>query len=455
MSICQHRLRLGVVLVVSAAFWLSGIGPAGAQIVSPVTTSAVGGVSINAEGVLNNRSAADRQRLLKERQSALRAVDGDLRAKTPLRKVSLRRLEEAILHSRQSGQPLADEIVLLAGLQRVQFIFVYPEQKDIVLAGPAEGWVLSPEGDVVGATSGKPVLLLDDLLVALRTVESSRSGGISCSIDPTRDGLARLQKAVARLGQIGPDPQQTLAGIEETLGPQTISVRGVPAESHFANVLVAADYRMKRLAMKFDEPPVTGLPSYLDLAQAGATGMSNVLPRWWLATNYEALATDGEGLAWELRGSGVRAVAEEDFLVAGEIKRPGRKVAGAAQRWADNMTSRYDALSSKEAIFGQLRNCMDLAVVAALVEKEQLLHKAGCELAALADARQIPQAELPAPKQVDSKCSFVKKGRKWLISASGGVQIDAWNVIERRRVDSTLGAVRGKAQAAGQRWWWN
>jgi hypothetical protein len=419
------------------------------------TSSAVGGVSIDPDGVLNQLTTADRQRLKQQWQAALAPVSGDLKTKTPLRRVSLRRLDEAIAEHRKTGQPLSDEMYCLAGLQRVEYVFVYPEQRDIVLAGPAEGWVVGQQGDVVGATTGRPVLLLDDLLVALRTAESSRSGGISCSIDPTPEGLARLKEAVSRMSQIGPNPQATLGEIERSLGPQKITVGGVPADSHFANVLVAADYRMKRLAMKFDPPPIAGLPAYLDLAQTGATGMSNVLPRWWLATNYEALGTDGDGLAWQLRGQGVRAVAEEDYLSGERIERTSGKASGASRKWADNMTARYEALAAKEAIFGQLRNCMDLAVVAALIEKEQLREKAGCPLSVLTDNRQLPQLVMPAPKQVDSKSSFVKKGRKWLISASGGVQIDAWNVASQRQTNAKLAETRGKAPDAKDRWWWN
>ena len=35
------------------------------------------------------------------------------------------------------------------------------------------------------------------------------------------------------------------------MGYQNISVSGVPETSHFARTMVAADFRMKRLAMKF------------------------------------------------------------------------------------------------------------------------------------------------------------------------------------------------------------
>ena len=34
----------------------------------------------------------------------------------------------------------------LAGLQRLQYVFFYPQQNDIVIAGPAEGWLEDAAG---------------------------------------------------------------------------------------------------------------------------------------------------------------------------------------------------------------------------------------------------------------------------------------------------------------------
>ena len=76
---------------------------------------------------------------------------------------------------------------------------------------------------------------------------------------------------MATLHTIG-DPGTTAANIEQTLGPQQITFSGVPATSHFARVLVAADYRMKRLAMGFEPSPVRGLPSFLQMMQPPAAG---------------------------------------------------------------------------------------------------------------------------------------------------------------------------------------
>ena len=167
---------------------------------------------------------------------------------------------------------------------------------------------------------------------------------------------------------------------------------------------------MKRLGMNFDPSPVKGLKSYLEMTAAGSAP-KNMMPRWWMAANYEPLAKDPEGLAWELRGQGVKCMAEEDFITSSGQAQGTGKANPVAQKWADTMTSKFDELSDNCAIFRELRNCMDLSVVASLIEKENMADKADCRLTLLMDAKQLPIAEYNVPKQVDSKARFVKRSR--------------------------------------------
>ncbi len=303
-------------------------------------------------------------------------------------------------------------------------------------------------GNVVGSTTGRPVILLDDLIVAMRTSESSRLEAISCSIDPTPQGMQRLQAVVSRMRTMG-DPQTTMGRLEEALGPQVVSVTGVPASSHFARVLVAADFRMKRLAMNFQPAPMDNLPSFLHLVSGSSK--SSMTPRWWLAANYEPLARDAAGLTWQLRGQGVQCMTEEDHFNAAGQRESSRKASGAAQRWAQMLTERYPELADHDSAFGQLRNVMDLAVVAALLEKEQLLATAGLELPQLLGNVQL--AEFPTPRQVATKASFIKRRGSYTISASGGVQILPWQIANRTEEVSTVETVREEFSAISDRWW--
>lgn len=421
-----------------------------------VRAPAVGGVYIDAEGVVSAPPTEGTEALRAAWQAGLQQTPADLKPLADLRFVSLRRLNDRLAESMANGEPLADELRYVAGLLRVKHVLVYPpadgKPGDIVLAGPAEGWRVDALGNTVGETTGRPVLMLDDLVVALRAGESSNGAGISCSIDPTTEGLARAQQVEGRL-RAEDGPQTAARKLEQALGRQKISIGGVPASSHFARTLVAADFRMKRLAMGFEPAPIGGLPSYLETVNARRAS-SNLLPRWWLAADYEPLARDAEGLAWEVRGRGVKCLAEEDFVdAAGKITRGDSKGASNAAAWADKLTERFDELADHDSAFGQVRNAFDLSVVAALLELQDLWNVAGLKATALMS--DYEPEEYSVPRHVATQATFLKRGSRWVITASGGVQVFPWQVADRDEEQASLAQLRTEqAQPAGQRWWW-
>jgi len=445
-------LAVVLVLTLCPVLWAEdvnvnvGVGGGGAAF-----TRAVGGISVDAKGMLDSAAVDSMGTLSRLRGGSLEKIPAELNEVVPLRKVSLRRLEAAIEECTRDNKPLPDPIKYLGGLQRIRYVFVYPEERDIVLVGPGEGWKVDGQGNVVGITTGRPAMLLEDLLVALRTARQAANGGITCSINPTPEGLAQFTTYMSQFRTMG-NPIVIAAGAEKAMGPQNITLTNVPPTSHFARVLVAADYRMKRLGMGFEEAPVRGLPSFLTMVKSTGT----LLPRWWLEPNYEPLLKSPDGLAWELRGASVKVLTEEDFVTAnGNVSHSG-KAHPMAQKWADNMTEKYDELAVALPIFGELRNCMELAIVGALVAKERLTDKAGYSMPVLLDPVQVKTDEFPAPKQVDSKVSMLKKGRAWVISASGGVALNSWGIAEKARQSDAPAAVRTKV-TPGQNstWWWN
>jgi hypothetical protein len=416
---------------------------------------AVGGILIDADGIVANADPEACAELARLRLEVLEPVAEDLRRPNAMRTVSLRGLQGAIAAAAHAGADMPDDVRYLAGLQSIRYVFAYPELQDIVLVGFGEGWKVDPRGNVVGESTGLPVLLLDDLLVAVRSAHGAARGGISCSIDPTAEGLSRLQSFADALKGSAPSAA-ALGGIEEALGPQSITVSGVPATSHFARVLVAADYRMKRIAMNFEPSPVAGLKSYLEMIGGRSrAGVQNMLPRWWLAPDYEPLATDAPGLSWELRG-GVKAESEEDFLSADGTRQRTGRTGGATARWAASMTEHYTELSRQEPIFAELKNLMDFAVVAALITKEDLAEKAGCDLGVLLDEANLPADEFAAAERAPSIASVIENRRSWVITASGGVLIDSWGVADRKETTSELDSLRDQfAQSRGADWWSN
>ncbi|MCH8923123.1 MAG: DUF1598 domain-containing protein [Planctomycetes bacterium] len=401
---------------------------------------AVGGVTIDANGELTINPPKVSKRVAEIRRKAFGKAPAGLNESIPLRKISLRRLQEALAkHYKQVPlQRLADELRFLGGLQRVKYVLVYPEDNDIVLVGPGEGWKVADDGIVVGVTTGRPVLLLDDLLVALRTAQPARAGALTCSIDPTPEGRERFAAFFSKQRTIN---NRVIAGAEKAMGPQGITLKGVPQNTHFARVMVTADFQMKRLAMGFEKSPVKGMPEYLSLIKGGK--VKNAMPRWWMSTNYKSLLRDKAGLTWQLRGQGVKVLSTDN---------------APAKKWAENMTAKYDALAEKMPVFAQLRNCMDLAVVGALIFKEDLTGKAGMRLDYLLNERELGYvASLNPPKQVATHVRAVRRSGGWLITASGGVEIMPWSVVAQSEVDSSISSVQKKAanREKVSTWWRN
>lgn len=409
----------------------------------------VGGVSISVDGVLSMAPTGDAKKLREEMIKSIKEASGELKGSTELRMVSLKGLDAAIAEAVADGKPLSEEIRFLAGLQRVQFVFVYPEHNDIVIAGPAEGWHVGPQGTVVGVTTGLPVVQLEDLIVAFRSVEEARRGGITCSIDPTQEGMQEYTKVESTLNAFSP---AAVSALEKAMGMQSITVTGVASNTNFARVLVAADYRMKRLAMEFDKAPVPGIPSYLSMVKSGK--INNAMPRWWLACNYEPVSRTEDHLGFELKGVGVKAMTADDHINNdGSVTRTG-KASPQAQRWAEKLTEKYGALAAKDPVFGELRNAMDLCVIAALIRKEGLMEKAGCELPTLT-MTEMKLESGDAPKVVPTKCAVTGSGRGMVVLASGGVEINSWQVADKTEVKAEVASTREQASPkASNSWWW-
>lgn len=437
--------NLLVALVACVAAWLSAV-----QTHAQIVNQAIGGVSVNADGVVDVPSVEDEATLGKLRESALAAVPKDLQKWSDLRAVSLKQIEAEIARSLAEGKPLPEAVRYLGGLQRVEYVLVYPEQGDVVLAGPAEGWRVDALGNVVGATTGRPVALLEDLIVALRMRDVAQLEPIACSIDPTPEGMQRFQAVFSTLRELG-NPAETLPALEEALGPQKITVTGVPVTSHFARSLVAADFRMKRLAMGFEQSPVAGMPSFMDML-ATSRGNQSATPRWWLAPKYEPLARDAEGLVWQLRGQGVQCMTEESHFSSTGQRQNSSKASPLATKWADTLTKKFSELADHDSSFGQLRNVMDLAVVAALLDKEGLLDKANLDLPKL--THEVGLSEYYAPRESASKANFVRRRRDFVISTSGGVQIVPWQLTDEVEEVASLGEVREGLPVPGGEWVW-
>ncbi len=417
----------------------------------------VGGVSVDADGTVRSASRQELDGWLSKLREASVEPSGEVADKTELRMISLAKLQDEIARAMAADQPLSEEVLYLAGLQRVEYVFVYPEQNDIVLAGPAEGWIVREDATVVGESSGRPVLQLEDLITALRTTEAAKRQAISVSIDPTPEGELRLNRLLSGV-RTGPgfNPASIEPAMRKAFGPQMVKLTTVATDSRMAQTLVAADYRMKRLAMNLEKSPVSGMPSYMEMIRHGGA-TKGAQPRWWMACDYDAILHSEDMLAWKLTGRGIKALTEDELVDASGSRQASGKANKLAQRWADLFTEKFDELCAHNAAFGDLRNMMDLNIIATVIRGHQLEKVGQCDLGLLAGRDQtLKTPSWKTPKTISPECSFVRGQSGWTISASGGVEINPWKIVSQQtRRDESVKAIRHKARADGSQWWWN
>jgi hypothetical protein len=300
------------------------------------------------------------------------------------------------------------------------------------------------------------VLQLVDLIAALRATDEMLAGElISCSIDPTPEGLKKFTRLM-RANRMSPSAQ-LLRRMEQAVGTQTITLTGVSPESHFAQVLVAADWQMKRLGMGLVPSPVDGLTSYLELLSDGPDRNPRTpLPRWWIAYGRQPVERDAEGLGWRISRPGIQV-----RTAAGRLEPDGQIATQSesdptAEEWAEAMTAKYDELAIAEPVFGQIRGCMELALVAAILASGDLLAHVHLELPMLLDDTRIQLAAHRLPKNVASHASAVKRGRSWVVSVSGGVELDVPRVVNAAELQADVQEARLHSSPNHiNSWWWD
>ena len=427
-----------------------------------------GGVHVDPKGLLQRLDlSVESPDLLALKDAQKRpGVNTDVRGTSRLRKVSLPRLELQCQLLAAMGKPPTDAMRSLAGITRVEYLFVYPDSRDLVIAGPAGEWEANSEGRQVSRASGAPVLQLDDLVDLLRAMADGDQT-FGCSITPRQEALAQTQAYLARSAKNPLKPGQRtnwLSGLRDHLGKQDIKLWGLDAQCRAAKILVEADYRMKLVGMGLEEP-VLGVTSYLDsirVAKGQAPPPMDVL-RWWFTLNYGAIQATSDDSAFALQGQGVRVLSENELLTE-----TGKRVhTGASdelnQAFAESFTQHFPALCAKYPIYAELRNIFDLALIAAVIDSRKLAEKADWRQVAFGPSGCFATAKGYAPTEVETVINSRVVNRIHIIAGvSGGVSADIAPLVagDAIKIDKYGKLVAEQKAAVAQkqprdRWWWD
>ena len=428
----------------------------------------VAGVVVDADGVLRKQIWPDRSgQLSRARRAAARSkLDPQVAARSDLRKVSLNRLEAALKARIDTNAGPDETMKYLAGLTRVEYVFFYPETNDIVIAGPAEGWVTDLSGRTRGIETGRPMILLDDLIVALRTFAPDKKSGtvISCSIDPTQEGLARMQAFLKQIGtRVAPTAENAnfvVNGLRESLGLQNVRITGVPASTHFAQVLVEADYRMKLIGIGLERPPVK-MVSFVDKATPASVSR-NALIRWYFVPDYQCVRATEDNLAMQLVGDGVKLVGQDELVSSQGNRTSTGGTNRASQVFVESFTRKYSELAERSPVYAQLRNLIDLSIAAAFIQAQDYYAKAGWTMPVFGDENVYAVETQNAPQKVETAVTARFKGASWMTPIGGGVMVKPKEALSSENMlqddEGKVAEVRQQIDlstlAEGQ-WWWD
>ncbi|HEY2415754.1 MAG TPA: DUF1598 domain-containing protein [Pirellulaceae bacterium] len=426
-----------------------------------------GGVYVDTAGLMSKLPPRTDASLVAVRRAGLDVTQtGDPRRAAPLRKVSLTRLEREAQLLQAQGRAPTEAMQTLAGLQRIQYILVYPATGDIVIAGPAGDWRRNVEGRFINPATSAPVLQLDDLVVTLRNAYSDL-GRFGCSITPRQGNLAAA-KAVNEKWSLRPlktgEREKWLGEFRAALGRQDIEMYGIDRRTHAGRVLIEADYRMKLVGTGLEEG-VPGVASYLSTIQLDKNGNPppmNVL-RWWFTLNYDAVAATESRDAFELRGPGVKVLSENELLTEkGERVHTGDSDE-LTKRFAQSFTQHFDELSVKYPIYAELRNVFDLSLVAAVIHSHDLPGQVGWHLTHFGADGDYRPVLANAPTEVESVLNRRIIGGKHVVTiVSGGVRAEPRGLTQREAIKTDdSGAIPGQRQASTPQnlprnaWWWD
>lgn len=405
--------------------------------------SAVGGFSIDAENAFRMADKQEIASMVDQVKSLLAEIPADLDRSSATRKISLKRLAALLEKCAADKTPVPDAALYLGGLTGIEYVAAVPEENDIYLVGPAEGWTINDAGVTVGKSSGRTILLLEDLLTLFESQGVSVPEVITCSIDPTPEAIERLGRLERTL-----DAEANVRANREAMGMMSVRFTGIPAESRMAQILAAADYRMKTLSLGFEDSPIKQFPSYTSMIKRpdGRYGQ-----RFWIAPEYKTIYHDTDRLVWNLSASTVKTLTEREYFGANGEREKSEKKDVQALRWAENMTERYTELSEAIPVFAEAKNCMDIALAVALILREGLPQKAGCPVEKLVSAVKRPTGAAPQKVPADSLCRPLGRG---LISVTGGVSINPWAALETNvALNAELDRFIAEHTFIGENWW--
>lgn len=387
------------------------------------------GVYIDPQGVLATKKLADGGKLRDLLKLAARRAPDE----SSLVYISLPRLFAAARAELDAGRAIPDDLRYLSGLVKLQYVLLDEAGNDLVIAGRAEPYDPAMPGRPLGLHTGRPVLQLDDLVVALRTCGPGRADhSFGCTIHLSAQQMQAVVDELNRQSIVvktEPSRRREVADkLADAAGLQQVGLYSLTPDSRLAFTCVEADYLLKRLALGLDRSPVPQVASYI-VTQKSADVNGN---RFWFEAMYEPLLVAADGSAYAIRGQSLQIRTRKRFN--DKADHDETNVDPGAKLFADQATKHFDKLARHIPAFGDLANLCDLGLLAALIARDDLHRKANWNLDWILDSAGYSVTKVPVPATARTLVNYNQRDQT-LLFAAGGVKLTPAPFLDKRTLD--------------------
>jgi len=373
--------------------------------------------------------------------SAMPGLAGAQQAGPATRALSLKVLQDRLNDCSNKKQPCPKELLELGGLTRVDGFLHDEKNSDIVVFGVADPYA--------------PPIRTEDFAIALRnawfkyaeqkgdTIYYSNPG---CSIDMDPALLIKinaLEHAPQRSNPSGGFDKQNAQFFEVCRMPQKVRVLGIPFQSHFAWVMVEADYYMKRLTNGSVSMGIKGCESVMEMRLASASerlksgqpleGMS--FNRFWFYPGENLYRFDGDTVY--LDRCPVILLTEAQYLSKERKIQGTGKVDHFAAKFADSFTDHYSEIAQKEPLYQELAGLFRLVAISKIMKSRNIDQKG--DITYLLGGFPVPETKVAAalPGIADAR-EIKARSLAVCLQSCGGVGIDIEATQEHFRQDEEL-----------------
>lgn len=319
-----------------------------------------------------------------------------------VRAISLRALQNE-LRVCQSKGACSQELLRLANINMIMGYLVDNNNNDLVILGKVD--------------PALPPIDLENFVLALRSAWHNYESYENpvCSIDPDPSIVQQLQR-IGNYVLSSRTPEQAEERLKEwhriCKSPQTVRVLGIPFHTRFAQIMVKADYDMKKIVDGSDPLAIPNLTSLVemtldkvrkDFSPNRPVPIPLSMNRFWFypGTNrYD----ENEGIVL-INECPVTLLTEEAHVAAGRMFFGTGGYNPQAKAFAENFTAHYKEIAERRPIYTQLENLFRLVALAKIIKYKSSDEEAELDLTYLLQSYPIANTavdiQLPGHSNVE------------------------------------------------------